>query len=82
MRTYCPDCGAEPLTFDEVGFEICTRCWWTERDLFTDEEVEDMETLAWQVDMSEFHDRCEHGISIHDDCDDCNEKLVMGEGRV
>lgn len=74
MRTYCPDCGAEALTYDEEGFEMCTSCWWTERDLLTDEEVEDMKTLVWKVDTSEFYDRCEHGISIHDNCDKCNEE--------
>lgn len=72
MRSYCPDCGGEPLACDESGFDFCTSCGWSERDLYSHEEIAEWELLAKEI-LDNFHDRCEHGIPIDDYCAKCDD---------
>lgn len=72
----CPHCDSPNLDTDLDGYLSCVDCNWSEY-----EETFPVEGDSDYVrDMTDFDDRCEHGIPIDDDCDDCNEALAFEVG--
>lgn len=72
----CPCCDSSNIVAGLHGYLSCSECNWNEyEETFPSE-------YNWDYvdDRTCFDDRCEHGIWIEDDCDDCNEKLAFDMG--
>lgn len=71
----CPCCDSPDIVQDLEAYITCRDCGWSEyEDTFPAVSNCDV------IDMTDFDDRCEHGVWIEDDCDDCNEKLAFDMG--